>query len=72
MGTDDGIQSDSGTTPNQSHNDNCHHYSVAGLLNAAPQDIDAIPDPLIRWGEQPSNLSSSASRIERPNWASLA
>lgn len=71
-GTDDGIQSDSGTMPNQSHNDNCHHYSVAGLLNAASQDFHDIPDIPTRWRERTLDPSASTSRIERPNWASLA
>ena len=72
MGTNDGIQSDSGTTPNQPHNDNCHHFSVAGLLNATPQDFHDTPDIPLCWDRQESDPSTSVSRIERPNWASLA
>ncbi len=71
-GTDDGIQSDSGTTPNQPHSDNCHHHNVASLVSTISQGFHDIPETLIRWGERVSDPSDATSRIERPNWASLA
>ena len=71
-GIDDGVQSSSDMTPGQPHSDNCHHYSVAGLLNATPQDFCDTPDVPLCWDRHASDPSTSASRIERPNWASLA
>lgn len=71
MGAGD-IQSDSGTTPNQPHNDNCHHFSMAGLVDTASKDFHDTPGTPIHWGEQASDPSAATSRIERPNWASLA
>lgn len=71
-GTDDGVQSNSDTTPGQPHSDNCHHFSVAGLVDTASHVFHDTPDAPLSWDRQASGPSTSTSLIERPNWASLA
>lgn len=72
VGGSSDTQPDLGNMPQPPHSDDCHHYSVAGLLNDLPQTFHLTSAIPVHWDEQSPKPDTPITRIERPNWGSLA